>query len=178
MATPVALTLIGGPTALVEIAGFRLLTDPTFDQPGSYQSGPVRLDKTEGPAESADGLGQLSAVLLSHDQHFDNLDRAGRGFLDRVPVTFTTEAGAERLGKNARPLKPFETTEIAGEGDRRLLITATPARHGPAGYEPVSGPVIGFLVGLDRPGDAIYATGDTVWYDGIARSPDVTRRGL
>jgi L-ascorbate metabolism protein UlaG (beta-lactamase superfamily) len=28
------LTLIGGPTALIEISGFRLLTDPTFDQPG------------------------------------------------------------------------------------------------------------------------------------------------
>src|SRR5579859_7663928 len=98
MTTAVNLTLIGGPTALIEIAGFRLLTDPTFDQPGDYQSGPVRLEKTERPAESADELGQVTAVLLSHDQHFDNLDRAGRSFLDRVPVTFTTEEGAKRLG--------------------------------------------------------------------------------
>ncbi len=29
-----AITLIGGPTALIEIDGFRLLTDPTFDAPG------------------------------------------------------------------------------------------------------------------------------------------------
>ena len=173
MTTQIALTLIGGPTALIEIAGFRLLTDPTFDQPGSYQSGPVRLEKTEGPAKSADDLGEVSAVLLSHDQHFDNLDRAGRSFLDRVPVTLTTEAGGERLGRNARPLKPFETTELAGEGGGRLMITATPAPHGPAGYEPISGPVIGFLIGLAEPGDAIYATGDTVWYDGIA---EVARR--
>jgi hypothetical protein len=27
-------SLIGGPTALIEIDGFRLLTDPTFDAPG------------------------------------------------------------------------------------------------------------------------------------------------
>jgi L-ascorbate metabolism protein UlaG (beta-lactamase superfamily) len=34
------LTLIGGPTALIEIDGFRLLTDPTFDLPGTYQIAP------------------------------------------------------------------------------------------------------------------------------------------
>jgi len=32
-----AITLIGGPTALIEANGFRLLTDPTFDPPGEYQ---------------------------------------------------------------------------------------------------------------------------------------------
>jgi len=30
-----SITLIGGPTALIEIDGFRLLTDPTFDAPGA-----------------------------------------------------------------------------------------------------------------------------------------------
>ena len=29
-------TLIGGPTVLIELGGFRLLTDPTFDGPGEY----------------------------------------------------------------------------------------------------------------------------------------------
>jgi L-ascorbate metabolism protein UlaG (beta-lactamase superfamily) len=28
------LTLIGGPTVLIELAGLRLPTDPTFDPPG------------------------------------------------------------------------------------------------------------------------------------------------
>jgi L-ascorbate metabolism protein UlaG (beta-lactamase superfamily) len=28
------MTLIGGPTVLIEAAGFRLVTDPTFDAPG------------------------------------------------------------------------------------------------------------------------------------------------
>lgn len=28
------LTHIGGPTVLVELAGWRILTDPTFDPPG------------------------------------------------------------------------------------------------------------------------------------------------
>ena len=31
--TSLRITLIGGPTALIEVGGFRLLTDPTFDAP-------------------------------------------------------------------------------------------------------------------------------------------------
>ncbi len=43
------ITLIGGPTALLEIGGLRVLTDPTFDPPGSY-TGAVTLTKLTGPA--------------------------------------------------------------------------------------------------------------------------------
>jgi hypothetical protein len=35
MSTP-RITQIGGPTVLIEVGGFRLLTDPTFDAPGEY----------------------------------------------------------------------------------------------------------------------------------------------
>jgi L-ascorbate metabolism protein UlaG (beta-lactamase superfamily) len=45
----VSITLIGGPTALIEIDGFRLLTDPTFDEPGAYQLPHVKLEKLTGP---------------------------------------------------------------------------------------------------------------------------------
>ena len=62
-------TLIGGPTVLIEIAGFRLLTDPTFDAPGDYRLPHVTLTKTGTPALSADAVGAVDAVLLSHDQH-------------------------------------------------------------------------------------------------------------
>ena len=44
------ITLIGGPTALIEIDGFRLLTDPTFDPPGDYQLPHVKLEKLTGAA--------------------------------------------------------------------------------------------------------------------------------
>ena len=59
------LTLIGGPTILIETGGLRLLTDPTFDPPGSYQSGPITLQKNAGPALSVADLGRIDAVLLS-----------------------------------------------------------------------------------------------------------------
>lgn len=169
-----ALTVIGGPTVLIEIAGIRLLTDPTFSAPGAYRSGPITLEKLAGPALAADDLKPIDAVLLSHDQHADNLDPAGRTFLSTVPVTFTTRAGAGRLGGTARGLAPWETVEVTGRtGARRLYVTATPARHGPIGIEPIAGDVIGFLIGVDAPGNAIYVTGDTVWYEGVA---EVARR--
>ncbi len=173
MTRPVTLTLIGGPTMLIEMAGQRLLTDPTFDPPGTYVLPHVTLEKRTAPSRDAASLGRIDAVLLSHDQHADNLDHAGRDMLARVPVTFTTRAGAGRLGGPARGLDPWQTVELAGQGHARLHVTATPARHGPVGIEPLSGDVTGFLVGTDSPGDAIYVTGDTVWYEGVA---EVARR--
>jgi len=161
------LTLIGGPTLLIEFNGLRLLTDPTFDLPGDYEAGPVHLHKTTPPAAAPCDLLPIDAVLLSHDQHFDNLDRTGRAFLPSAGVTLTTPIAARRLGGNAHALTPWETTTI-GSGDERLFITSTPARHGPVGIEPISGDVTGFLIGVDQPGDAIYISGDTVWYEGVA----------
>src|SRR5262249_27760297 len=69
----VEITLIGGPTALIEIDGYRLLTDPTFDPPGDYQLPHVRLTKLGRPALLPEEVGPVDAVLLSHDQHADNL---------------------------------------------------------------------------------------------------------
>src|SRR5204863_4866711 len=93
-----SITLVGGPTALIEIDGFRLLTDPTFDGPGAYQLPHVKLEKLSGPALNAEDIGYVDAVLLSHDQHSDNLDHSGKDFLRQAKRVLTTEAGAKRLG--------------------------------------------------------------------------------
>jgi L-ascorbate metabolism protein UlaG (beta-lactamase superfamily) len=167
------LTLVGGPTVLIEFVGIRLLTDPTFDPPGLYSEAPVRFEKTSGPALSVEEIGTLDAVLLSHDHHFDNLDNAGRAMLPAVGVTYTTRAGAGRLGGNAQGLEPFETQTLEARNGRKLFVTATPARHGPIGIEPHSGDVIGFALGTEKPGDLVYITGDTVWYEGTV---EVARR--
>ena len=64
----VRVTFVGGPTMMLEVAGLRLLTDPTFSPVGIYESAPGRpLTKTEGPALNVDGVGRVDAVLLSHD---------------------------------------------------------------------------------------------------------------
>ena len=133
------ITLIGGPTALIEVDGYRLLTDPTFDAPGEYPLPYTVLKKTAGPALTPNETGMVDAVLLSHDQHFDNLDRSGRDFLAKAPRGFTTVAGARRLGGNAEGLAPWESRGLTKPRGTSLQITATPARHGPAGIEPLSG---------------------------------------
>jgi L-ascorbate metabolism protein UlaG (beta-lactamase superfamily) len=165
------LTLIGGPTALIEVDGFRLLTDPTFDAPRVYQLPHVKLEKLSGPAVAEEAIGEIDAVLLSHDQHADNLDESGRRFLSKAARVLTTEVGARRLGGHAEGLTPWAAVELS-RGGRSLTITATPARHGPAGIEPLAGDVIGFVLAASdhRP---IYISGDTVWYDGVA---EVARR--
>jgi L-ascorbate metabolism protein UlaG (beta-lactamase superfamily) len=163
------ITLIGGPTALIELDGFRLLTDPTFDEPGAYQLPHVKLEKLTGPALSAQAIGEVDAVLLSHDQHSDNLDNSGRDFLKSARRVLTTEAGAKRLGGKTEGFAPWQVTELTRNNGHSLTITATPARHGPAGIEPLSGDVIGFVVASSKPGSrAVYISGDTTWFDGVA----------
>ena len=162
------ITLIGGPTALIEIDGFRLLTDPTFDGPGDYQLPHVKLEKLTGPAMSARDVGPIDAVLLSHDQHSDNLDHSGRDFLAEAKRVLTTEAGAKRLGGKTEGFAPWTSTELK-KGGQSLTVTASPARHGPAGIEPLSGDVIGFVVESSKAGSRpIYISGDTTWFDGVA----------
>lgn len=170
----VKLTLIGGPTVLIELAGLRLLTDPTFDPPGSYPARGVTLTKEVGPAIPLEDIGFIDLVLLSHDQHADNLDQAGRGILERAGRVLMTVEGAERIGGSADGLDPWQQVEVATPTGDHLRITATPARHGPVGIEPLVGNVIGFVLTLggDR-GPALYISGDTVWYEGVA---EVARR--
>jgi L-ascorbate metabolism protein UlaG (beta-lactamase superfamily) len=167
--TTARITLIGGPTALIELDGFRFLTDPTFDDPGEYKLPHVTLRKTKKPALRPEQLGAIDAVLLSHDQHADNLDNSGRALLSNMPRVFTTVAAAGRLGGSAIGLQPWEMHVISKGLGNSVQITATPARHGPQGIEPLSGDVVGFVISSKSNAfKPLYVTGDTVWFHGVA----------
>ncbi|MGZ5310899.1 MAG: MBL fold metallo-hydrolase [Solirubrobacterales bacterium] len=166
------LTHIGGPTLLIEFGGWRLLTDPTFDPAGGrYSFGwGTGSRKTADPAVPAAELGRIDAVLLSHDQHDDNLDAAGRGLLAAAETVVTTRTGAERLGGSARGVSPWETTALEAGGKPAIEITATPCRHGPPLVEKLSGPVVGFALSWEGQADgALWISGDTVLYEGVRR---------
>ena len=167
------LTYVGGPTALLEWRGLRLLTDPTFDPSGtSYELPAYTLRKDQGPAIEVSAVGRVDAVLLSHDHHFDNLDHAGRSLLETADHVLTTAKGAQRLAKGAVGLTPWQQTGLQAPDGTTLLVTATPARHGPAQAD--RGPVIGFVLAFaDEPEQIVYVSGDTVFYDGVA---EVARR--
>ena len=121
-------TYIGGPTALLELGGLRLLTDPTLDPAGTeYPTSLYTLRKTAGPALSPESVGRIDAVLLSHDHHFDNLDHAGRTLLKSAGTVLTTQEGAERLGGNAIGLAHWQTVDLPTRDGRVLRVTGTPA---------------------------------------------------
>ncbi|EOD65032.1 MBL fold metallo-hydrolase [Amycolatopsis vancoresmycina] len=153
------ITFSGGPTALLELGGVRLLTDPTFDAPGDHPIGERVLVKTEESALTEESAGVVDVVLLSHDQHPDNLDDRGRAYLATVPLTLVTPSGASRLGGTARGLEPWESTEVGA-----LTVTAVPALHGPIGAAQVTGDVTGFvLTGDGLP--TVYVSGDNASVD-------------
>jgi L-ascorbate metabolism protein UlaG (beta-lactamase superfamily) len=178
---------IGAATALLDIGGLRILTDPALDPNDStYPLSAYTLHKTRAPAATAGQLGKIDYVLLSHDHHMDNLDHAGERLLSQVKTVFTTPSGAQRLnsggirpGESSGPsgihaigLEHWATVEVSAKDGRIITITGTPCRHGPVGGD--RGPVTGFVLNFkDEPRNGVYITGDTVWYEGVE---EVARR--
>jgi L-ascorbate metabolism protein UlaG (beta-lactamase superfamily) len=155
----VRVQLIGGPTALIEVGGLRILTDPTFDPPGEHPSGPRVLVKLTGPSVSPGDLGHVDLVLLSHDQHPDNLDGLGREFVRTAPLTVSTEAAAKRVDGEVRGLAPWTHLTVPRPDGSELRVHAVPAQHGPDGMDASSGPVIGFVLAGDGM-PTVYVSGD------------------
>lgn len=163
---------LGGPTAILEIGGIRLITDPTFDAPGNYRVGDLTLTKTMGPALSPDQLDPVDVVLLSHDQHLDNLDHRGRAYLSAVPRVLSTASARDRLGAGVEALSHWGQTEVSRPGGGVLRVSGVPARHGPASLEHLMGEVTGFVLsGENLP--TIYVSGDNASLD-IVR--EISRR--
>ncbi|WBB53544.1 MBL fold metallo-hydrolase [Verrucosispora sp. WMMD573] len=173
--TDVRITHVGGPTVLIEVDGWQLLTDPTFDAPGrTYRFGwGTASRKLTGPALAAESLGDLDAVLLTHDHHADNLDDTGRVLSRAAGRVVTTVAGGRRLGAAATGLAPWQHTTLTAPGRPTIEVIATPCRHGPPLSRPVVGEVTGFV--LRWPGQRhgpLWITGDTVLYDGVRQVAD------
>ncbi len=146
-------TYVGGPTAILEYAGLRILLDPTFDPPQTYDSDGEPLTKTAGPGVAAADLGAIDAILLSHHEHEDNLDSSGRELVLRTLTLSTAKAGVD-LGKPVIGLDCWEEYRIGN-----VTVTAAPALHGPPGAERLVGPVIGFM--LEAPDEpTVYVSGD------------------
>src|SRR6266540_1469468 len=163
------ITHIGTATLLLEIGPIRSLTDPVFDSPGGkyYFGYGTHSKKLTSPAMRPEDIGKVDAILLSHDQHEDNLDRSGRAFLPNARQVLTTTAGAKRLNGHAVGLKSWQSTAIKSDG-LEITVTAVPARHGSLGSHWLVGETTGFV--LEWPGQkqgALYISGDSVWFSGI-----------
>ncbi len=166
----IRLTHISTATLLLEIGSLRLLTDPVFDPAGGqyfFGYGTHSIKLTE-PAIRPEDLGQIDAILLSHDHHEDNLDHAGRALLAHVGKVITTVVGAKRLKDNAIGLRTWQSTTIKAD-DIEIKITAAPTHHGTLGSHLIVGETTGFI--LEWAGQkygALYISGDTVWFNGLS----------
>ena len=164
------ITHIGGPTVLIEVEGWRLLTDPTFDPPGGhYRFGwGTSSDKLAGPSvarrSSAASTRSCSATTTTTTTSTPRV-----GPCCRRPASWWPPAsGARRLGGNALGLEPWATTTLAGDGRPAIEITATPCRHGPPLSHPIVGDVIGFALRWEgQQHGSLWVSGDTVLYDGV-----------
>jgi L-ascorbate metabolism protein UlaG (beta-lactamase superfamily) len=175
MSSSVRVTYYDAAMVLIEIDGLRLLTDPVLDAAGTIvDDGPVQLVKTVDAPVTAASLGYVDAVLLSHDQHGDNLDAGGRALLAGVARVLTTPAAADRLGGSAQGLAPWESVSLHTVDGRPVTVTAVPAQHAPDELLEVTGPVTGFVIApADQTARPIYVSGDTIRFPGLA---EIARR--
>ncbi|MER6181816.1 MBL fold metallo-hydrolase [Streptomyces sp. NPDC001652] len=167
---PFPVRVFGGPTALFEYGGLRFLTDPTFDAPGDYARPDGRfLTKTTASSGTPADLGSIDVVLLSHDEHPDNLDASGRALLADVPLTLTTPGGERRLKERVKGLTDWESIELNRPDGGTITVTGVPAVHGPGPretVEPITGQVVGFiLAGEGLP--TVYVSGDNASLDAV-----------
>ena len=81
MSDHIKMIYLGGPTIILKIDSFKIITDPTLDAAGTKFPDNIHpiYWKLNGPAVK--DVGNINLVLLSHDQHGDNLDNKGRELL-------------------------------------------------------------------------------------------------
>lgn len=148
------MSVIGGPTTVIDCGGWRFVIDPTFDEPGPAG----HLTKTAGPAVRPEDLGNVDVVLISHDEHLDNLDEAGRRFALSGPQIVTHPDAARRLGGRSVGLEPWQSFALPAKPQEAQPVTvwSVPAVHGPAdGERDASGHITCRVTGFVLTGDDV-----------------------
>ncbi len=171
----IEITYIDTACVLINVGGFRIITDPALDNktgffPKLVGNPFIFSKKTMNPL-----IGELSTpidlALISHDQHGDNLDNSGKKLLENVPTILSTKGAEKRLQKlNVIGLNPWETHSIETPLVKGLKITAVPAQHTNIKRLIYAvGHVIGFVIEWDnQENGALYISGDTVLFEGIS----------
>jgi L-ascorbate metabolism protein UlaG (beta-lactamase superfamily) len=177
---------IGGPTALLRIGGFTLLTDPMLGPKGpkafvlskhpSTGEANAFIERFDDPADV--DVSSLDAVLLSHP-HADHLDAAAVEAIPKstlIVVPPTAEAGLRQMGfTNVQPLRWGRTMEFTSRGGGKVAIAAVEAHHAHdaelnRALGEVNGYVLRFTSADSGRGYTVYWTGDSVLYDAITKA--------
>ena len=159
---------IGHATAVVDIDGHRVLTDPIWSERCSpvQWAGPRRHHP---PPVALDDLGHVDAVVISHD-HYDHLDMRTIQALAARGVTFFVPLGVgahlERWGVSAAQMKELDWNERARVAG--LEIVALPSRHfsGRRGIDAYE--TLWATWAIVGPSHRVFFSGDTGWFDAFA----------
>ncbi|KAJ6181250.1 Zn-dependent hydrolases of the beta-lactamase protein [Penicillium mononematosum] len=158
--------------AVFTINGVNFLTDPFFSPANTTFDpiGPSIITVLDDPALQPEQIPPIDAVLLSHEDHPDNLDPIGRTrFLDGRKV-LTTPDGMKNLQPRpgVRAMENWKTLAVDLNG-QTWNITGTPCQHLPGGQVTgfvLVGPGFGTTNGLPN---AIWYSGDTIYLPELAR---------
>ena len=124
-------TWLGHSTTLIEIDGYRVLTDPVWSRRASPSSlaGPARFHAPPLPLED---LPELDAITISHD-HYDHLDMPTIRALARTGARFFVPLGVgahlEAWGVPDGRITELDWWEEATLEDGGLRLAAVPAQH-------------------------------------------------
>lgn len=171
---------IGGPTSILQLGSFKILTDPMLGGK-SKESFRIKVHPNTGelnaaierytdPAEFDNS--NFDLLLISHP-HPDHIDEKAINTLDKNIQTITTMSSLEQIKtwgfKNSKGLE-WNDNLILKKGKETLTINAVQAMH--ADSEPLNtslGKVNGYVIEYAS-GKSIYRiywSGDTVWFDKI-----------
>jgi L-ascorbate metabolism protein UlaG (beta-lactamase superfamily) len=124
-------TWLGHSTVLIEIDGFRVLTDPVWGPRASPSrlAGPKRFQPVP---VSLRALPPIDVVIVSHD-HYDHLDYPTIRELAKRGVPFVTSLGVgahlEAWGVDPQRITELDWWESHSVPDTGLAITAAPSQH-------------------------------------------------
>ena len=129
-ASPLAVSWFGHSTALVEIDGYRVLTDPVWSDRCSPSDtvGPQRLHP---PPVQLEGLPAVDAVVISHD-HYDHLDIdtvIALARMQRAPFFVPLGVGAHLRAWGIPEHRIVELDWNQSAKVHELTVICMPARH-------------------------------------------------
>lgn len=160
-ATGLRLTWFGHSSALVQIDGINVLTDPFWSQRTSPVPG-VGPERWYAPPIEVGKLPRIDAVVVSHD-HYDHLDAPTVRALNREGTRFIVPLGVgahlEDWGVPASRISELDWWEFADV--RGVRIHATPARHYSGRLEFQGNDTLWAGYALVGPRNRVYYTGDT-----------------